>query len=51
MDRNVNKDGLALCFEEDIPSRQNSSEIDDKEIEHSFVEMNLEKKIVNFVFI
>ena len=46
-------DGLALRFEEDMPSRQNAFKIDDKEIEHSFVEINLQKKkkIVNFVFI
>ena len=44
MDRNANKDGLALCFEEDMQSRQNSFKINDKEIEHSFVEINLQKK-------
>ena len=37
-------DGLALHFEEDMPSRQNAFKIDDKEIEHSFVEINLQKK-------
>ena len=37
-------DGLALRFEEDMPSRQNAFKIDDKEIEHSFVEINLQKK-------
>ena len=37
-------DGLALHFEEDMPSRQNAFKIEDKEIEHSFVEINLQKK-------
>ena len=44
MDRNANKDGLALCFEEDMQSRQNSFKINDKETEHSFAEINLQKK-------
>ena len=44
MDRNANKDGLALCFEEDMQSRQNSFKINHKEIEHSFAEINLQKK-------
>ena len=45
MDKNANKDGLVLCFEEEvIPSKQNSLKIDDKEKEQSFVEINLQKK-------
>ena len=52
MDRNANKNGLALCFEEDMQSRQNLFKIIDKEIEHSFLEINLQKKKnVNFVFL
>ena len=45
MDKNANKDGLVLCFEEeDTLSRTNSFKIDDKEKKHSFVEINLQKK-------
>ena len=51
MDRKTNGGGTALYVREDIPSRQISFKKDDKDIKHFFVEINLRKKMANFMFI
>ena len=51
MDRKPNGGGTALYVREDIPSRQISFKKDDKDIKHFFVEINLRKKVANFMFI
>ena len=45
MDTNANKDRVAVCFEEDIQFRQKSFKSVGKDIEHSFIEVNFQKKI------
>ena len=49
MDRNANGSGTALYIREYIPSRQISIKIDDKNMEHFFVEINLRKRMINFM--
>ena len=44
MDRNVDGGGIGLYVRQDIPYRQTPFKNDDKDIEHSFVEINLRKK-------
>ena len=51
MDRNANRGGTALYVREDIPSRQISFKKYDEDIKHFFSEINLRKKVANFMFI